>query len=101
LKSRCSGSPPKVSCRARPISMHVAGAFVDLAHAHITAEVRDTVCESDRLEAIDHARGIVVRLEPGRMGVAVELCAGEDMPRYVVRLLVRALGNRSSMATDT
>ena len=53
------------------------------------------------IEVIDHAHGIVVRLESGRLGVAVELCAGEDMPRYVVRPLVRAIGNWSGMATDT
>ena len=53
------------------------------------------------IEAIDQTRGIVVRLESGRIGLAVELCAGEDMPRYVVRPLVRANGNWSGMATDT
>ena len=52
------------------------------------------------IEAIDHARGIVVRLESGRIGVAVELCAGQNVPRYVVRPLVRAIGNWSGMATD-
>jgi hypothetical protein len=50
-------------------------------------------------EAIDHARGIVVRLESGRRGVAVELCTGEDAPCYVIKPLVHA-GGGSSMATN-
>lgn len=56
---------------------------------------------AEGLEAIDHARGIVVRLESGRIGLAVEFCAGEDMPRYAVRPLVRAVDNWSGMATDS
>ena len=55
--------------------------------------------ESLPIEAIDHARGIVVRLESGRIGVAVELCAGEDAARYVIRPLIRAHGG-SSMTTN-
>jgi hypothetical protein len=51
-------------------------------------------------EAIDHARGIVVRLESGRIGVAVEFRAGEGAPRYAVKPLVRDICNGSGMATD-
>ena len=53
------------------------------------------------IEAIAPARGIVVRLESGRIGIAVELCADENVPRYAVRPLVRAIGNWSGMTTDT
>jgi len=52
------------------------------------------------IEANDHARGIVVRLESGRIGVAVEFCAGEGTPRYAMKPLVRDICDRSDMATD-
>ena len=52
------------------------------------------------IEAHDHARGIVVRLESGRIGVAVEFCAGEGTPRYAMKPLVRDICDRSDMATD-
>ena len=51
------------------------------------------------IEPIDHARGIVARLESGRIGVAVEFCA-DGTPRYAVKPLVRNIGNGSGMATD-
>jgi len=52
------------------------------------------------IEAFDHARGIVARLESGRIGVAVEFCAGENVPRYAVKPLTRAFGDWSGMATN-
>jgi hypothetical protein len=52
------------------------------------------------IEAIDRPCGIVVRLESGRIGVAVEFCAGEGTPRYAVKPLVRDSGNGLGMATD-
>lgn len=52
------------------------------------------------IEAIDHARGIVVRLESGRIGVAVEFCAGQGTPRYAVKPLARDICNGSGVATD-
>jgi hypothetical protein len=51
------------------------------------------------IEAIDHP-SIVVRLESGRIGVAVEFCAGEGTPRFAVKPLVRDSGNGSGTATD-
>jgi len=51
------------------------------------------------IEVIDHPSGIVVRLESGRIGVAVEFCA-EGPPRYAVKPLVRDIGNGSGVATD-
>ena len=52
------------------------------------------------IEVIDHPSGIVVRLESGRVGVAVEFCAGEGTPRYAMKPLVRDICDRSDMATD-
>jgi hypothetical protein len=51
------------------------------------------------IEAIDHPRGILVCLESGRAGLAVEFCA-EGTPRYAVKPLVCSNGNGSGMATD-
>jgi hypothetical protein len=53
------------------------------------------------IEVIDHQPGIVVRLESGRVGVAVEFCA-DATRRYAVRPLVRDIGNGSDtgVATD-
>ena len=36
------------------------------------------------IEPNHEARGIVARLESGRIGVAVEFCAHEDAPNYAV-----------------
>ena len=55
--------------------------------------------ESLPIETTDHARGVIVRLESGSRGVAVELCAGEDAPCYVIRPLVRTDGE-SGLATN-
>ena len=52
------------------------------------------------IEANDHARGIVVRLESGRIGVAVEFCAGEGTPRYAMKPLVRDIGDGLGIASD-
>ena len=52
------------------------------------------------IDAIDHPRGIVVRLESGRIGVAVEFCVGQGTSRYAVKPLVRDIRNGSGMATD-
>jgi hypothetical protein len=52
------------------------------------------------IEVADHPRGIVVRLESGRVGVAVEFCA-DGTPRYAVKPLVRNFDNGSGMATDS
>jgi len=51
------------------------------------------------IEVTERPRGIVVRLESGRVGVAVEFCA-DGTPQYAVKPLVRDVGNRSGMATD-
>ena len=51
------------------------------------------------IEVANHSRGIVFRLESGRVGVAVEFCA-EGTPRYAVKPLVRSNGDGSGMATD-
>lgn len=52
------------------------------------------------MDAIDDPRGIVVRLESGRIGVAVEFCVGQGTSRYAVKPLVRDLPDGSAMATD-
>jgi hypothetical protein len=51
------------------------------------------------IEVIEHPPGIVVRLESGRVGVAVEFCA-EGTPRYAVKPLFGGNGNGSGLATD-
>jgi hypothetical protein len=71
-----------------------------LSFASEISELRSLgFAESLPIEAIDHARGIVVRLESGRRGVAVELCAGDGAPSYVIRPLLRA-NSIPSMATN-
>lgn len=51
------------------------------------------------IEVNDHPLGLVVRLESGRVGVAVEFCA-ESAPRYAVKPLLQDPGGASGMATD-
>ncbi len=52
------------------------------------------------IEPPQHARGLVARLESGRIGVAVEFCTRDGTPTYaLVPLLVKS-GNGSRVATD-
>jgi hypothetical protein len=51
------------------------------------------------MDVLDHRRGIVVRLEAGRVGLAVEFCA-DGAPRYVAKPLVRDDGKGSMLPTD-
>jgi hypothetical protein len=51
------------------------------------------------IDVIDPPSGVFLRLESGRVGVAVEFCA-EDTPRYAVKPLLGDTGGGRSMATD-
>ena len=46
------------------------------------------------------ARGLVARLESGRIGVAVEFCARDGTPAYAVVPLLVEGGDASTVATD-
>ena len=52
------------------------------------------------IEPLHHARGIVARLESGRIGVAVEFCARDGTPTYAVVPLLAEGDNGRSVATD-
>lgn len=52
-------------------------------------------------EAPSHERGLVARLESGRIGCAVEFCARDGTPTYTVIPLLVESGNGSRVATDT
>jgi hypothetical protein len=52
------------------------------------------------IEPPRHARGIIARLESGRIGVAVEFCAHEGTPTYAVVPLLAEGDNGRSVATD-
>jgi hypothetical protein len=47
-----------------------------------------------------HERGLVARLESGRIGCAVEFCTRDGTPTYAVVPLLVGSGNGSSVATD-
>ena len=48
-----------------------------------------------------HATSVgVLRLESGRIGVAVEFCADSGAPRYAVKPLVSGVGNGLPMASE-
>lgn len=51
------------------------------------------------IDVIDPPSGVFLRLESGRVGVAVEFCA-EDAPRYAVKPLLGDTRGGRSMATD-
>jgi hypothetical protein len=46
------------------------------------------------------ARGLVARLESGRIGVAVEFCARDGTPAYAVVPLLGEGGDGNAVATD-
>ena len=52
------------------------------------------------IEPPHHARGLVARLESGRIGVAVEFCARDGTPTYALVPLLVECSDGSSMATD-
>ena len=52
-------------------------------------------------EALSHERGLVARLESGRIGCAVEFCTRDGTPTYAVIPLLVESGNGSGVATDT
>ena len=52
------------------------------------------------IQPFDHSRGIVARLESGRIGVAVEFCARGGTPTYAVIPLLAEASNGRSVATD-
>ena len=52
------------------------------------------------MEPFDRERGIVARLESGRIGVAVEFRAREGKRSYAVIPLLVDVGSASSMVTD-
>ena len=56
--------------------------------------------EGLRMEALDRERGIVARLESGRVGVAVEFRAREGGPTYAVIPLLADVGCASSVVTE-
>ena len=47
-----------------------------------------------------HERGLVARLESGRIGCAVEFCTRAGTPMYAVVPLLVESGNGSSVTTD-
>lgn len=52
------------------------------------------------IEATHHARGLVARLESGRIGVAVEFCTRDGTPTYVMVPLLVEGGDGNTVATD-
>ena len=56
--------------------------------------------ESLPIEPTHHGRGLVARLESGRIGVAVEFCADDGTPTYAVVPLLVEGGDRGIVATD-
>ena len=52
------------------------------------------------VEPFDRERGIVARLESGRIGVAVEFRAREGRPTYAVIPLLADVGSASSVVTE-
>ena len=53
------------------------------------------------IEPSDDVRGLVARLESGRIGVAVEFCARDGAPAYAVIPLLVEGGDGSPVATDS
>lgn len=52
------------------------------------------------IEPAHQARGLVARLESGRIGVAVEFCARDGTPTYAVVPLLGEGGDGNTVATD-
>lgn len=52
-------------------------------------------------EAPSHERGLVSRLESGRIGCSEEFCTRDGTPTYAVIPLLVEFGNGSGVTTDT